>query len=78
MVKDPIFLDNSLNYMYLSYTFSTIYGIINYEKNKVLFLLHRVVILSYHRSLWTGEREENGKKEEYKRKANRESILALL
>ena len=31
--KDPIFLDNSLNYMYLSYTFSSIYGIIDYEKN---------------------------------------------
>ena len=33
MIKDPIFLDNSLNYMYLSYTFSSIYGIIDYEKN---------------------------------------------
>lgn len=31
--KDQIILDNSLNYMYLSYTFSSIYGIIDYEKN---------------------------------------------
>ena len=25
--------ENSLNYMYLNYTFSSIYGIIDYEKN---------------------------------------------
>ena len=31
--KDQIILNNSLNYMYLSYTFSSIYGIIDYEKN---------------------------------------------
>ena len=33
MAKDPIFLDNSFNYMYLGHTFSSIYGIIDYEKN---------------------------------------------
>ena len=43
---------NYLKYKDLVHTRPKIYGIIDYEKNKNIFLLHRLVFLSYLENVW--------------------------
>lgn len=70
---------NYLKYIDLSNTKHQICGTIDYEKKKIIFLLHRLVSLSYIRYFLLYSREEKREeKESFKRASRREIVLALL